>query len=116
MHRKSFQVSAMLLLALQFGRADVPPGFSWVNLESDKTTMALVRRALHDPSVSAIREVGVEDGFALVMTAYREAGAPTPDYDRWSIYNVSLKTGMSKVLVSGYGVTLLDWIDRKSVV
>jgi len=100
----------MLMLAIQFGWADVPAGFSWVNIESDKTTMTAVRHALHDPSITAIREVGVEDGFALVMAASRESGAPTPDYDRWSIYNVSLKTGMSQVLVSGYGVRLIDWI------
>jgi hypothetical protein len=110
MKRTPILFSAMLLLALRSGLADVPPGFSWVNLESDKTTMTAVRRALHDPSISAIREVGVENGFALVMTASRETGAPTPDYDRWSIYNVSLKTGMSLLLVSGYGVKLIDWI------
>ena len=110
MQREFLLVSAMLLLAIQRGWTDVPAGFSWVNIESDKTTMAAVRRALHDPSITAIREVGVEDGFALVMTAYREADAPTPDYDRWTIYNVSLRTGMSRVLVSGYGVKLLDWI------
>jgi hypothetical protein len=100
----------MLLLLADLSLADVPTGFSWVNLESDKTTMAVVRRALHDSSISAIREVGVEDGFAVVMTASREDGAPTPDYDRWTIYNISLTTGKSRVLVSGYGVKLLDWI------
>src|SRR5450631_805495 len=110
MKRKPILLSAMLLLAMRSGRADVPAGFSWVNLESDKATMAAVRRALHDPSISAIREVGVENGFALVMTASRETGAPTPDYDRWSIYNVSFKTGMSRLLISGYGVKLIDWI------
>jgi len=72
--------------------------------------MTAVRHALHDASITAIREVGVEDGFALVMTASREAGAPTHDYDSWSIYNISLKTGRSQLLVFGYGVKLLDWI------
>jgi len=103
-------LSALVLLYAQFCRADVPAGFSWVNLESDKTTMAAVRHALHDSSISSIREVGLEGGFALVMTASRESGAPTPDYDRWSIYNISLSTGKSQILVSGYGVKLLDWI------
>jgi hypothetical protein len=100
----------MLLLLAKLSLADVPAGFSWVNLESDKATMTVVRHALHDTSISAIREVGLEDGFALVMTASREAGAPTPDYDRWSIYNISITTGKSRVLVSGYGVKLVDWI------
>jgi hypothetical protein len=108
--RKAILFSAMLLLAVRSGRANVPAGFSWVNLESDKTTMTAVRRALHDPSLTAIREVGIENGFALVMTASREIGSPTPDYDRWSIYNVSLETGRSRILVSGYGVKLIDWI------
>jgi hypothetical protein len=110
MKRKSFLVLTMLLLAMRLGWADVPTGFSWVNIESDKTTMTAVRHALHDPSITAIREVGLEGNFALVMTASREAGAPTPDYDLWSIYNISLATGKTQLLISGYGVTLLDWI------
>jgi hypothetical protein len=110
MRKTCFLISTALLFFTQFCVAGVPAGFSWVNLESDKTTMAEIRRALHDPSISAIREVGVEGGFALVMTASREADAPTPDYDRWSIYNVSLKSGNSRILVSGYGVKLLNWI------
>lgn len=110
MRRMSLFVSATLLLLAQISQAQMPAGFSWVNLESDKTTMVTVRHALHDASISSIREVGVKDGFALVMTASRETGAPTPDYDRWSIYNISLATGKSRILVSGYGVKLLDWI------
>lgn len=103
-------VSMIFLVLVRPCLSDVPSGFSWISIESDKTTMTAVRRALHDASITAIREVGVEDGFALVMTASREAGAPTPDYDRWSIYNISLTTGKSRILVSGYGVKLLDWI------
>jgi hypothetical protein len=110
MKRTTVLVSTMLLLLARLSLADVPAGFTWVNLESDKATMTLVRHALQDDSISAIREVGVEDDFALVMTASREAGAPTTDYDRWSIYNISLTTGKSRVLVSGYGVKMLDWI------
>lgn len=72
--------------------------------------MSAVRRALHDQSITAIREVGIEENYALVMTVSREAGAPTPDYDLWSIYNISLATGKSQLLIGGYGVTLLDWI------
>jgi hypothetical protein len=110
MRKTSILASTIFLLLARFSHADVPPGFSWVNLETDKATMTEVRHALHDASISAIREVGVEDSFALVMTASREAGAPTPDYDRWSIYSISFNTGKSHLLVSGYGVKLLDWI------
>jgi len=98
------------LLFVKIVAAQMPPGFSWVNIESDKTTMAAVRRALHDPSITSIREVGTKGGFALVMTASRESDAPTPDYDRWTIYSVTLRTGSARVLISGYGVKLLDWI------
>lgn len=90
--------------------AQTPAGFTWVNLESDKTTMTAVRHALNGKSLTAIREVGVEDGFALVMTATREKDAPTPDYDLWSIYSISLATGKAQILVSGYSVKTLDWI------
>ena len=90
--------------------AAVPQGFSWVNLETDKTTMALVRRSVHDNSVTAIREVGVQDGFALVMAVSREQGDPTPDYDRWSIYSLVLATGKTRLLLTGYGVKIHDWI------
>jgi hypothetical protein len=44
------------------------------------------------------------------MATSREADAPTPDYDQWHIYSLSLQTGKSQLLVFGYGVKLLDWI------
>jgi hypothetical protein len=103
-------VAATCLVIADSSMAQTPAGFSWVNMESDKATMPLVRQALHDSSMTAIREVGVTEGFALVMTSSREADAPTPDSDRWSIYNVSLKTGASRILVSGWGVKILNWI------
>jgi hypothetical protein len=109
MKRMFFLVSSVLLVTLQSGWAEVPDAFSWINLESDQKTMTAVRRAIHDPSITAIREVGVEAGFALVLVASRENSAPTPDYDRWSIYNVELNSGASQLLVSGYGVRLIDW-------
>jgi hypothetical protein len=105
-------VSVLFLSVAEISRAELPGGFSWIDLESDQATMSMVRHALHDSSITAIREVGVEDGSALVMTTSREAGAPTPDYDRWTIYDISLKTGKSQVLVSGYGIKLIDWIGQ----
>jgi hypothetical protein len=103
-------VLGLSLLLVKIAVAQMPSGFSWVNIESDKTTMATVRRALHDPTITSIREVGMKGGFALVMTASRESDAPTPDYDRWTIYNVALRTDSVRVLAIGYGVKLLDWI------
>jgi hypothetical protein len=72
--------------------------------------MEKVRRALQGEAFTAIREVCVEENFALVMTAWREGGSPTPDYDLWTLYNISLATGKRETLASGYGVKLLDWI------
>ncbi len=102
------------MLLAQCLQADVPPGFTRISIESDTTTMAVVRRALQDPSITAIREVGIKDGFAVVMTASRESGAPTPDYDLWSIYNVALATEKSRLVISGYGVKLVDWVGRSA--
>jgi hypothetical protein len=97
------------LLLVKIAAAQIPPGFSWVNLESDKTTMTAVRRQLHDPTITSIREVGVKGDFALVMTASRE-GETIPDGDRWTIYNVPLRTGDVQTLASGYEVKVQDWI------
>uniref|UniRef100_Q01RG2 Uncharacterized protein n=1 Tax=Solibacter usitatus (strain Ellin6076) TaxID=234267 RepID=Q01RG2_SOLUE len=113
MRRKLLLVSLLVILAAEVLPANVPEGFSWVSIETDQSTMAVVRRALHDATITAIREVGVKGGFAIVMTVSREEGAPTPDYDLWSIYNVSMTTGTAQILVSGYGVKLLDWIGRR---
>lgn len=110
MKRTCIFVSTILLLLVSSIYADTPPGFTWVNLETDTTTMALVRHALQGAAMSAIREVGVKDGYAIVMVTSREAGLPTPDYDQWYIYNLSLKTGKSQLLVFGYGIKLLDWV------
>jgi hypothetical protein len=111
--RKIFVPAVVVCIALGVNCwAQPPAGFTWANLESDKATMAAVRQSVHDPSITAVREVGVEEGFALVMTASRENDSPTPDYDRWTIYNVALSTGKNRVLVSGYGVKILDWIGR----
>jgi hypothetical protein len=112
--RKLLLVSSILILAAEVLPANVPAGFSWVSIETDQATMAVVRRAVHGASITAIREVGVKGEFAIVMTVSREQGAPTPDYDLWSIYNVSMTTGTAQILVSGYGVKLLDWIGRNS--
>jgi hypothetical protein len=109
----TFVSGLLALICSSVCRANTPQGFSWINLESDKATMAQVRRSFLDPSMTAIREVGVQGGFALVMIVSREDGAPTPDYDQWSIYNLSLKTGEKHLLISGYGVRLLEWIGTK---
>jgi len=83
--------------------------FHWVNLESDKTTMAHVHAALKGQSYSAIREVGIDRDFALIMTSNREADALDPDYDQWTVYNLNLATGKLRQILSGYGLHMWGW-------
>ncbi len=108
--RASFLGAPLLLLAISLLAVAKPAGFSWVNLETDKATMATVRRALQGVTVTAIREVGVKDGYALVMTTWREDDNQTPDYDEWSVWSVSLATAKRRLLVEGYGVKWTDWL------
>ena len=110
MHRAKTLLLTSLLLLTKLSYAQHPANFTWINIESDEKVMPLIRRALHDPKITAIREVGVEDGYALVMTVSHDKDDPTPDYDSWTIYNVALSSGKSRILANGYGVKLLDWI------
>jgi hypothetical protein len=104
-----FTVLAALAVGVR-SNADTPQGFRWANLETDSATMAKVRTALKGVAITAIREVGIEGDYALVMAVNREIDAPTPDYDQWYIYNLSLKTGQKRLLAFGYGVKQIDWI------
>ncbi len=87
--------------------AKTPEGFSWVDPQSDKATIAAIRHALKASSYTSIRRVGVEGDSAIVMTTFRESGE---EADHWSIYNVTLATNKAEMLVSGYRVKVLDWI------
>jgi hypothetical protein len=93
------------------GLAQRPAGFSWVNTDTDKATMTIVRRNLKTNSHTIIRKIGIEDGFAMVLTTTREDG---DDADRWSIYSLSQASGKVQILVSGYKVKLLDWVGKTS--
>jgi hypothetical protein len=110
MHKTPAIAAIFLLLFAQSSHAQLPSNFSWINLESDKKTMPIVRQALHNHHITAIREVGVKDGFALVMTTSRQPDEPTPDYDSWEIYSINLSTEKSRELFGGYGFKLLEWI------
>jgi hypothetical protein len=90
--------------------AQRPAGFSWINTESDKETIDVVRHALNLNSNTSIHKVGILDGYAIVMTTSREDN----DTYQWSIYNLTLATGKFRILVSGYRIKLLDWIGTSS--
>jgi len=72
--------------------------------------MKIVHRALKSEPHTSIHKVGVEDGFAIVLTTIHE----DEDSYRWSIYSLSLVTGRMRILVSGYKVKLLDWVGKSS--
>ena len=91
---------AILMLVRVPALAQTPDGFSWVDTASDKATTNTIRRALKLSSDTAIRKVGVRDGFALVFTE---------SSDGWSIYNFSRTSHKSEILVSGYRVKVLTW-------
>jgi hypothetical protein len=91
------------------GRTQAPEGFSWVNLQSDKTTITSDRHALHSNRYTSIRKVGLKDRYAIVLTSSRDG-----DADLWSIYDVSLATNEARVLVRGYRLRLLDWLGLTS--
>ncbi len=44
-------------------------GFKWINLETDSVTMAKVRTALKGVEITAIREVGIEGDYAVVVAS-----------------------------------------------
>jgi hypothetical protein len=82
--------------------AQSPNGFSWIDTSSEKTTMTTIRRALKLNPDTAIRKVGVLDGFAVVFTESAEDG--------WSVYNFSRTSRKAEILVSGYRVKVLTWM------
>ena len=111
--RLGFLLAAALSLTFPLTSvAQVPRGFAWVNLESNTSVMAKVRSSLQDHTMTAIREVGVQGQFALVMTAARPRGESTGDADAWTVYSVSLTSGQNNVLLRGYRVQLLRWIGK----
>jgi len=88
----------------------MPDGFHWVDIESELTVMAQVRAALRGRKVSAYREVGVKDGYALVFVSERKEEAGTPADDFWSAYSIALDTGKVDLLLSGYEFNFHPWI------
>ncbi len=101
---------AFLLLLAVSAHAQLPANFSWINIESDQKVMPIVRSALHDANLKAISKVGIETGYALVITQTHDDGVDNPDNDLWKIYSVSMSTGKASLLVAGYGVKILTWL------
>jgi hypothetical protein len=108
--RRALSLMAVICFTLlQRNQAQLPAGFSWVNLESNAPVMAKVRNAFGGESITAIREVGVEGDFALVVTASRQGGV-VPAGDEWRVYSISLQSGRKQLLVRGYRLEMLEWL------
>jgi len=69
-----------------------------------------VEQALKAENYTAIREIGLSDGFALVLAVWREPGQATPEGDQWLVYSVSTKDWKARTLLSGYNLQIRDWI------
>jgi hypothetical protein len=80
------------------------------DLRHEADTVSRVSRALESEQFSAIREIGILDGSALVFTTFRVPGAATPDLDSWKVYNVSIADGAVRLLLSGYEVRIMAWM------
>ena len=87
-----------------------PSGFRWVDFKREAATVSKVERALKDEDYSAIREIGLADGFALVLTVRRESGQTDFAGDLWRVYNLPTTTWIPQALLIGYNLQVKDWI------
>jgi len=88
----------------------MPAGFHWVDFKRESATVQKVEQALKAEDYTAIREIGLADGFALVMVVRRESGQDIPYDDQWFVYNVSTKSGKALPLLTGYNLHVKSWI------
>jgi hypothetical protein len=109
--RLSTGVISVLLLffCVSNVRAQAPADFHWVDLEKDQWMVNTVRKALHDETFTAIRDIGLVGDAALVFTSNRSRPDAIPDTDSMSVYAASLRTPESRKLISGYQVHSVGW-------
>jgi hypothetical protein len=91
-------------------RGQMPASFQWVDLRHDAAAVQKVEQALKAEDYTAIREIGVADGFALAMVVRRESGQDVPEGDQWLVYNVSMKSGKVQALLTGSSLQIKRWI------
>ena len=104
----------VLLLVSATAHSQLPPGFRWVDFKNDASIVSKVEQALKAENYTAIREIGLADGFALVMTVDRESVQATPAGDEWYIYSVSTRDWKARPLLTGYNLQIKDWISLQS--
>jgi len=59
--------------------------------------------------ITAVREIVLADGFALVTAVRRESWQTTPAEDQWLVYSVSTQSGDARKLLIGYDLQIKDW-------
>ena len=101
-------VASVFVSTPAFGQP--PAGFHWIDFKREGSTVSKIERALKDEDYSAIREIGLTDTFALVLTVRREAGQTTFDGDEWRVYNLSTKSWNVQTLLMGFHLQVEDWI------
>lgn len=89
---------------------EVPAGFHWINLKQENSTISKIEQVLSGENYTAIREIGLTDSFALVMTVQRDPDQTTFYGDGWRVYNISWKTWTVQSLIYGYDLQVRDWI------
>lgn len=88
----------------------LPAGFHWVNLEVETAIMAQVRHALSGRGITAYREVGVKDSYALVIAITRKKDAQDFSTDTWSVFSVYLPAGKSDLLIRAGDIHFDRWV------
>ena len=107
----------LLLVSLAISapaQGQMPAGFHWVDFKHESVTVQKVEQALKAEEYTAIREIGVSGGFALVMAIRREFDQSVPEGDQWSVYSVSTKSGQVDTLLIGYSLQIKGWISFRS--
>jgi len=98
------------LLASVSAHSQTPVRFRWVNFKQEASTISKIEQALTGEDYTAIREIGMADSFALVMTIKRDSDQNLFYGDAWRVYNVSTKTWNIQTLLVGYNLQVKDWI------
>jgi hypothetical protein len=102
------------LLISEMAQSQMPSGFHWIDFKQEVSTVSKIEQALKAENYTAIREIGISVGFALVITVRREPGQATPDGDQWVVYSVSTDTMEVKTLLNGYNLQIKDWTKFES--
>ena len=110
MFRSSVVILFVAMLTCIDVHSQTPAGFHWVDFRKEASTVSKVEHALSGEDYSAVREIGLTDVFALVLTVHRDPGQTTFYGDEWRVYSISTKTWGVQSLLIGYDLQVKDWV------